>query len=379
LNLNQNYFEIQPNQTTNISFIIFSSVDSPYIIKSWGVFGNFEDEFNLTKNQYYIYNFSQTFQISNDYQTSYLNFIFNSTNYPKPIIYKVEAEDEMVVGKKYRVGLYGRNIEEAKVNLKFNNTLVSSFSLQNKSEEYWEGEISFDRMVDSLEFVAKNEYGEKVFLKNVKVKGIDLNLQNILLPAIKLNSPNLIFLVDFGTELPIQLNYSINKISLNSSNITYDVSLVDENYNVVVDKARKLYLIITPYNTGRGMFYVNLSSPFFNSQNILVDFISTQNFYPPQQNISLYDRIVYCELKGKEILNSTYECKFYVPYNYDIGRLKDVEYEFLRQSYETKINNLNEKLNSTTIQRNVLLIGIFILALAFLIYKYRERLIILWH
>jgi hypothetical protein len=379
---NQTYLETRPNQTINFDFIIAPIVFTNYTIHSFGLFdivpiSTYLDDlfyYNLTQTFPVIPSgiYYQTFEVSNGLQTQYIIYTINNTLTLNPIILKFDYSPEMTYAKFYDVSLLAENLNKARVEI-----ANQTFELTNSTKYYWEGKIYVLNQTSKIKVVAENDYGSVSEEYDVVIEDLSFPVNNIVLPAVAINQSSKVLLIDFGVDLPINLNVASTPILTANETQTYDYYIVDENDRMNPTQAKKLFLILNPHQPTRNVLEINISSPFFSQKTIRVEFLGSSVPYPNEVNLTYYNKPTYCKLVGDNLLNSSYECKFYVPYNMNPQSLQSTELEALKTAYETKIEYLNKDIDNLKLQRLGAFVVIAIIVICLAVYYLKDKIILM--
>lgn len=388
-------FNVTSKEEVNFSFIISPVKFTNYKVRSRGVLGEWETNIS-NLDEPYIYNVSkvvpllpssdyiQNFEILNDEEVQYLNFIFHVTSYPEPKILKVVYPQTLIFGRESEVALLTYNTSEVVVHLLLDDSVFSSFNLTKQEEDWFEGKIFTLENISKIRFEAKNAFTSTIIEKNVHVDKIDLSgVSNyIFYPAIRMNETKKILLVDFNVSKSILVdNISIQILPQQNylTNFTYYVSNEDGEVYLRTLKAKSLYLYLFSLYPGVGKLNITISSPHFTTKSFIVEVIFSETSYAPKVTINYFGKETVCELKGENLLNSSYVCSFYLPYNYNPETFRDVELELMKDNYETRINGLKEDLEKTVMQRNIMLAVIIILIVSLILYIKKDTIkILIW-
>jgi len=380
------YLETQPNSTVWFNFTIAPVIFTNYTISSWGLFNLSDIDLGYLDNVTNIHIdkvmpaipsgiYYQTFEISNGLQTQYITFTINNTLTLNPIIMKFTYPTRVSYGKWYNVSLLASNLKTAKVVVN-----DREFSLTNTSEYYWEGKFYVTNSTNRIKLVVVNDFGNLEKEYEITVEPLQFSISNLILPAVPVNQTSKIELVDFGVDLPIQINFNISPIAIgNATNYTlfYDYYITDENGIINPTQAKSLYLLINPKKAERGIISITISSPYFDSKNFTVEFLGSQQYYPNEMNITYYNKPTYCKLVGSDLLNSKYICQFEIPYNINPNELQSKEWEMLKEAYESKIEIMNKELNSLKTQRLIAIIGTIIAVVVLVIWYFKDKIMIM--
>jgi hypothetical protein len=376
----QTQITTQPNQTINFNFKIAPvALYTNYTINSWGLFDiNSTTIENLS--DVYFYNstltfptipsglYYQTFEVSNGLQTQYIIFEINNTLTLNPIIMKFDYPTRIAYGKFYNVSLIAENLNEAIVEIAGRN-----FTLTNTTQFAWEGKIFVLNSTDKIKLIAKNDYAQTTQQFDILVDELQFPISNIILPAVALNQSSKILLFDFGVDMPIDVNCTA---TIGGNSTSFDYYITDEDDRINPTQAKKIYLILNPKQAIQYVLFVNISSPYFPSKSIKVEFLGSALSYPSELDINYYDKPTHCKLVGDNLLNSFYVCNFTLPYNTNPENLQSNEIKLLKDGYEMKIDTLDKEINNLTNQRLILIIVIAIAVISFVIYLLKDKIML---
>jgi hypothetical protein len=373
----------QPNETINFNFIVSPVVFTNYTIKSWGLFDINDITINNLNDVYYYSDnettpaipegvYYQAFEISNGLQTQYVIFTINNSKTLTPIIMKFDYPTEITYGKYYNVSLLASNVNNAVVEVSGMN-----FALANTSDYYWEGRFFVVNSTNNIKLKIENPYTNLEKIYNITVKDLDFPANNIILPAVAVGQSSSVLLVDFNVDFPIPVNVSATPILGENQTQDFEFYIVDETGKANPTQAKQLYVVLNPKKPTKNTLEVNITSPDFLQKTIRVEFLGSQNTYPPEMNITYYNKPAFCKLVGNNLLNSSYECKFYLPYNINPENLQASEINMLKESYEMKINTLNDEINNLSTQRLILIVILIIACICLIIYVLKDKIILL--
>ena len=372
-------FSVEPNSQIKISFLITPRKFGNYTITSWGVFSIPQKALKLDSP--YIYNYTikfpglatgtyyQTFEISNSYQYAYLTFTFKNKVNPKPKLFVFNCPRAIVLGKAYSVSVYGDKIDDAKISFYNTNNQVRTFSLQNSSKYYYSTTFTLTKPVNKVVLIINNRWASYKRTYPVSTKKLSFPSKTILLPAISTNETAKVILTKFNTSVPIPISISTTKVG-NFTN--YDFYITNEVGANNPHVAKILYLYLSPHQPQAGRLLVNISSPVISKAfSINVEFQGSSETYPERVNITYYNHLTSCVLKGDNIYNSKYYCYFTLPRQINPQSLQSYEFQALKTSYETKIKTLNDKISTLHLYVYIFAIVLIIIAIFYIYQKYK--------
>lgn len=368
-----------PNQTINLSFIVSPVSFSSYTVRSWGVFDLKPTTIYLDEPKTYNYTvifpfitagkYLQTFEVSNGKEFAYVTFRFNNTIRPEPRILKFDYPATMQYAKNYKVGVFGDNFDTAVVSLD-----GKTFNLTNTSEYYFEGNVYTMNPLTTMTLTISNGVKAVNMTYPMQTSSIVAHIQSLVLPAVTINQSSRLALADFGVDYPIPVTLQSSAVMENNQTPDYSYFIANEAGTINPPEAKALFVYLTPQSSVRGLITANMSSPLLPVQTFTIEFIGSRVTNPSEINITYYEKLTNCKIRGDYAYNATYHCEFDIPNPnaVDINNFQSNELQAIREKYESQIVRLQSDNTDLNNFRWMVIAAIILVVIGFIVYIKRE-------
>jgi len=386
INQSQSYYEVTPNQSVNISFIVSPVVFGSYRVSSWGIFNVTSNITQINAPMFFNYSlpfpyvtsglYTQTFQIINGHQVQYLSFAINNTIRPEPRILKFDHPDAMKYGKNYNVSVFGDNFVNASVVVG-----DKTFNLTNTSVYYFEGSIYAMSPVDHITLELDNDVKSVTTDYSMATSPNAPVARNLILPAVKINESSRFLLVDFGVDYPVPL--TVNSVAVTQYNQTADFAyyIANEDGQINPAQARVLYIYLTPQTASLNRITGNFTSALVSSSAFSVEFVGSQFTNQPQVNLTYYEKYTQCSLIVKDFLdptNNSYDCHFSLPANIQLDSLQFNELQSMKDRYESTIASQNKQIADDGLWIFIGRVLIILTIIGVVVLKFHREILLWW-
>ncbi len=374
-------FTISPVKFTNytihgwgmFNYIKTTHLDSPYLFNK-----TFEITPEIPSGTYY-----QVFEVTNGYETKYVKYVINITNPTLPRIISYDIPNIIYYNKEFNVSILSENTDKVIIEGRLDDLLVKNYTLDKITNSSFKGEMWFDSEINKIVIIAKNgKYEDKLVIsKTLNIPSIEV--RNVIIPSIAVNQTSRVMVADFDVDVPLKVEVSGNLFELqpNQTTSSTDASFyfADENGIVNPQKAREIYLYITPSSPKifRVIFNVSILN-FMRDYSGKVEFRGSTFTNPYELNFTYNGHPTKCTLQGDDITTAKYVCNFELDKDVDINNLESNEYKLLKQNYETQISSLEKEVDGLKNQRLVMGILLGLILIGAGVYILIEKFGITW-